>query len=127
MNTAIEKKTVDIILPSGLNEASERALSICELFIGRILASGIEHISVSVDTSAVFVESNNAGVKDAITLILRSKKIEPFYRQFLDLLHSNEISDELGEVRCVLGGSRLALGVTEKKGFPDFSWNITTR
>lgn len=127
MNTATEKKAVDIILPPGLNDASESALSICELFIGRVLASDIENISVSVDTSASFVESNNLGVKEAVTLILRSKQTEAFYRQLLDLLHPNEITDELGEVRCVLGGSKLVLGVAERKPFPNFSWNITIR
>lgn len=127
MNTTKGKKAVDIILPSGLKEASESALSICELFIGRVLSSDMKNISVSVDASAGFLESNNLDVKEAVTLILRSKKIETFYRQLLDLLHPNEVVDELGEVRCVLGGSRLALGVTERKSFPDFSWNITVR
>ncbi|MDH5228466.1 MAG: hypothetical protein OEY38_00175 [Gammaproteobacteria bacterium] len=127
MNTGENKKTVDIILPPKLNEASESALSLCELFIGRVLSSSMNPVMLSVDTPNAVVESNSPGLKDALTLILKSKNTEPFYRQFVDLLHPNEISEELGEIRCVIGAKKLVLGVTENDGYPDFSWSVTVR
>lgn len=127
MNTTVDKKkAVDIILPPRLNEASESALSLCELFIGCVLASGLKNIVLSVDTKNAVVESNISGVKDALTLMLRSKNMKAFYQQLIDLLHK-ESNGELGEIRCVMGDKKLVLGIKEKNEYPDFSWSIAVR
>lgn len=96
---------IDILLPSGLDEASASSLKLCELFIERLLKTEFSEIDLSVDMAAKVVNCRNSQIKEAIHLIYRAGKIENFKAQIVSLLHTSSSKEAIGELVCVQDGA----------------------
>lgn len=118
-------ENIDIVLPSGLDEASASSLKLCELFMERLLKSELNEIDLSVDVAAKVVNCRNAQIKEAIYLIYRAGKIESFRAQIISLLHTSLNKEALGELVCVQDGINKKFTFFEN-GKLFINWKIVT-
>src|SRR3990167_2846212 len=89
LNNALTNSDVIIIYPNTMKEALPNALIICEGFIDRLFQAKSKNIKIKINTDLKLVECNDSGIKNYLHLILKTKKLNLFYTQFIALLHKN--------------------------------------
>lgn len=128
MSVKIETKTIDIIYPGTMGEAIPESLIFCQEFINKLIELNIDWIKIKINSNLKLVECNNSEIKNYVDLLLKSGKIDCFYKQFVALLHSK--NGELGNngiLICYVHGQEINFGMKEKKLCQDFSWDIEKR
>ena len=125
MKTRIEKRAIDIIYPIDMKEAVPENLILCENFISKLIKSSADLIKIKINNQLKLVECNDKEIKSYLDLLLKSKKIDNFYRQFSALLHpSCAESAGTGILTCYEEGEEINYEMKETKPLPDFSWSI---
>lgn len=108
-----------------MKEALPNALIICEGFIDRLFQAKSKNIKIKINTDLKLVECNDSGIKNYLHLILKTKKLNLFYTQFIALLHKNNNFINNATLKCYKVGKPINFTVCESNAFPDFSWEIT--
>lgn len=120
----VEKRRVDIVLPSDLKEASGSLLSLCELFVGCLLDTKESLIDVKVEMPAKSVSCNDERLRETIRLFVGAGRIDGFITQLTSLFHSSPRQDLLGVLVCNENGNMRRF-VFQRMGDACIDWRIT--
>jgi hypothetical protein len=120
----VEKRRIDIVLPSDLKEASASLLALCELFVGCLLDAKENVIDVRVDLSTKSVSCSDGGLRETLRLFVGAGKVKDFILQLTSLLHPSPRQDLLGVLVCNENG-RMRRFVLQRMGGACIDWRIT--
>ena len=117
------QNNINIIYPKTLGYASPEALALCEIVISNLLKVDAKELCCKVDISSGYVDCNVTEIKSLLTILLKTKKMEEFYNQFIQLLHkSNNVADSmiLGRLELIQDKLLINFLIKEEECFPDF-------
>lgn len=122
-----EQKIINIIFPKELREASPEGLALCEIIINFLIKYKSIEIFCKIHADLGFVECNVIEMKNALTLFLKTKKLELFYKEFTQLLHKKNDKIEVnnsGKLKLIQNNVMSNVFLKEEKGFPNFEWKF---
>lgn len=117
-------KEIYIIYSKDLGSIDPNDLQLCELFINKLYLSSKEIVNVKVNNELNFIESDDLKVKEILTLILKTKRMQSFYFLFKKLLHCGS-KNHLGRLELLINKKKFYYSFKEYDSFPDFKWEIT--
>lgn len=119
-------QVVNVIYPTTLKQASLQMLPICEVFMDKIIKAQAKKIYFEAHEKLKYVESNNDSVKDFITLILKSGKLDIFLFQIQQLLHKKDEDPKncLGRLKLIYHKNELSYYFLKDEESSDVKWYI---
>jgi hypothetical protein len=119
----VNNKEFVLIIPDNLVEMSVGAVKLCELFVFKILSSPEDEIVISVNERDHEVRSNSVEIRELISMLLGSKRLNEFYRQLAQIAHKGEEANQLS-LNVMVSGKLNQISVKERNGLPDLQLQI---
>lgn len=119
----IEREEVTLVIPDGVTEISVSAVKLCEMFASALLASSLPVIDIAVDSKNDAVTSNDSRVKEAVTLIMKTRQLAKFYDQLAKLLIV-EPATGARTLKLVAKDLERAMTIQQQRGLPDLHLRI---
>ncbi|UNP27979.1 hypothetical protein [Lysobacter gummosus] len=77
-----------------------------------------------IEATAGMVISNNARLRELLTMLTRAKRLDALFDELADALFPGTEKGQLGILAFTIGGARYAFRFTEEYGPPNFRWRI---
>jgi hypothetical protein len=113
-----EKKSVTFVIPDDLTEMSVSAIKLCELFASKLLNTTDSVIEIKVDEKNKLVTSRNHQIKELVSMYLKSRRLESFYKQLISLASTTVATNEI-ELKLLVGDKIFLIGVRELNALPN--------
>ena len=120
------KKAATFVISDDLTEISESAVKLCELFAAKLLDTADSVIEIKVDDKNKLVTSNNYTIKDLVSMYLKSRQLESFYKQLIALASTKVASNKV-ELNILLGDNIFLIDICELSTLPDLHLRIACR
>ena len=118
-----KKKEATFVIPDELTVMSVNAVKLCELFATKLLDATDSVIEIKIDEKNRLVTSNNHEIKELVSMYLKSRQLEPFYKQLMAIAKTDEISN-VSELKFFVDDKMFLIGFRELNALPNLHLSV---